>query len=346
MPRMPKQAAVSLAISVNRCTPRIKTNPLGLTGQGPDGILPGAETLYGTRSPLLGVHHRRLPTKTTIPSLSRAGARTSSCPRRLFAPGFLPRQIRRAVLCLALASVLLGLYNVVPAYIASQEVAIAASAARQGVPPRWLAAVFYNEILGTEDAVLQEILPGESGAAPALRQVLLGLHFCTLKQVQWQTKSAMALLGGDPTLGPAGIRVTVGREIRREVKVAGGSYIESGWLERPSMVLDLVNPATALEYLAGNLRRGQDRLVWTQRGDWAASARWHNTGVVYDSAIVRPADWVKGSRYIARVEEYLPEIARLMGDEWPNDMDAADWPVMGWGNSGQALRWPPVFVAQ
>jgi hypothetical protein len=274
---------------------------------------------------------------TTL-TLWPAGSRPMSCPRQLLAQGWLFGTTQLIALCLISLSILLGLYAVVPAYVASQTGAIAASAAHQGVPPAWLAAVFYNEILGTEDAVLQELLPGDSEPLPALRQVLLGLHFCTLKQVQWLAKSAMALMGGDPTLGPAGIRVTVGREIRREVRVVGGYYIGSGWLERPSMVLDLVDPATALEYLAGNLRRGQQRLVWAQRGDWAASARWHNTGVVYDSAIVRPADWDKGSRYVARVEEYLSEVALLVQNELPPEVNATDRPPRGWGRDGQAFR--------
>lgn len=282
---------------------------------------------------------------TTL-TLWHADSRTVSCPRPFLARSWLLRAIQLIALCLLPTSVLLGLYDIVPAYVASQTGAIAASAAHQGVPPSWLAAVFYNEILGTEDAVLQEILPGDSEPMPALRQVLLGLHFCTLKQLQWQAKSAMALMGRDPTLGPAGIRVTVGREIRREVRVVGGYYIGSGWLERPSMVLDLISPATALEYLAGNLRRGQERLVWAQRGDWAASARWHNTGVIYDSPIVRPADWDKGSRYVARVEEYLSETAPLVQNELPPDVNATARPPRGWGRDGQASRWPPTFVAQ
>ncbi len=282
---------------------------------------------------------------TTV-TLRRADSRTVSSPRPFLARRWLLRAIQLIALCLLSTSILLGLYGVVPAYVASQTGAIAASAAHQGVPPPWLAAVFYNEILGTEDAVLQEILPGDSEPMRALRQVLLGLHFCTLKQIQWQTKSAMALMGRDPTLGPAGIRVTVGREIRREVRVVGGYYIGSGWLERPSMVLDLVNPATALEYLAGNLRRGQERLVWAQRGDWAASARWHNTGVLYDSAIVRPADWDKGSRYVARVEEYLPELTPLVQNELEAEVDATARPPRGWGRDGQAFGWPPTSVAQ
>lgn len=282
---------------------------------------------------------------TTL-TLRRVHSRTISCPRPLLARKWLLRATRLITLILLSTSILLGLYGVVPAYVASQTSAIAASAAHQGVPSSWLAAVFYNEILGTEDAVLQDILPGDSEPMPALRQVLLGLHFCTLKQAQWQTKIAMALVGADPTVGPAGIRVSVGRQIQREVRVVGGYYIGGGWLERPSMVLDLVNPATALEYLAGNLRRGQERLVWSQRGDWAASARWHNTGVVYDSAIVRPADWDKGSRYVARVEEYLPELTPLVQNELKADVDATARPPRGLGRDGQASRWPPTSVVQ
>ncbi len=273
-----------------------------------------------------------------------SGRITSSRP--FFVRQWLLRATRLIAVALLTATGLWGLHGVVPAYIASQTSAIAASAAHQGVPPSWLAAVFYNEILGTEDAILQRILPGDSEPLPAVRQVLLGLHFSTLKQAQWQAKTATALLGGDPTVGPAGIRVSVGRDIRREVKIVGGSYVGSGWLERPSMLLDLLEPTTAVEYLAGNLRRGQERLAWNQRGDWAASARWHNTGVLYDSAIVRPADWDKGTKYVARVEEYLPEVAPLVQDNLEYDLEATARPPRGWGRDGQAARWPPASVAQ
>jgi hypothetical protein len=282
----------------------------------------------------------------TTRTLSRADFGPALAPRRLLAYGQLGHATQLFLFVIFSTSVFLGLYGIVPAYVASQTGAITAAAANQGVPSSWLAAVFYNEILGTEDAVLQEILPGDSGPMPAVRQALLGLHFCTLKQMQWQAKGAMALLGGDPTVGPAGIRVSVGREIRREVRLAGGYYTGSGWLERPSIILDLSNPATALEYLAGNLRRGQDRLVWSQRGDWAASARWHNTGVVYDSAIVRPADWDKGSKYVARVEQYLPEAGPPATSELEADLEVAARPPRGWGRDGQAFGWPPTSVVQ
>jgi hypothetical protein len=282
---------------------------------------------------------------TTL-TLWHAHSRVVSCPRLSLAQQWLPRASRLLAVCLLATSGLLGLYAVVPAYMSSQASAIAASAIHQGVPPSWLAAVFYNEILGTEDTVLQEILPGDSQPLPALRQVLLGLHFCTLKQVQWQTKTVMALLGSDPTVGPAGIRVTVGRQIQREVGAVGGRYIANGWLERPSMVLDLINPPTALEYLAGNLRRGQERLAWAQRGDWAASARWHNTGVVYDSEIVRPEDWEKGTRYIARVEEYLSEMAPLVRSQLPPDLNATGSTPGALARDGQAARRPLTSVVQ
>jgi hypothetical protein len=282
----------------------------------------------------------------TSQTLWNAGYRDALAPRLVLVQSWPRRATKLIGIVLLSTSIVLGLYGVVPAYLSSQTGPIAASAAEQGVPSSWLAAVFYNEILGTEDAVLREILPGDSWPIPALRQVLLGLHFCTLKQIQWQAKSAMALLGGDPTVGPAGIRVSVGREIRHEIRLTGGYYTWSGWLERPSMVLDLMDPATALEYLAGNLRRGQERLVWAQRGDWAASARWHNTGVVYDSAIVRPEDWDKGSRYVARVKEYLPEVVPPVISKLATDGNAAAQAPRGWGRDGQAFGWPPNSVAQ
>ncbi len=279
-------------------------------------------------------------------TLDTARSRPTSFSHPLLLRQWLLHATRLATLALLLATSGLALHEVVPAYLASQAGAIALSAAHQGVPPSWLAAVFYNELLGTEDAVLQQILPGDNAVVSAARQILLGLHFSTLKQAQWQAKTAIALLGGDPTVGPAGIRITVGREIRYETKIVGGNYVGAGWLERPSMVLDLLDPATAVEYLAGNLRRGQERLDWAQRGDWAASARWHNTGVLYDSDIVRPADWDKGTRYVARVEEYLPEVAPLVENEFEADVEATARPPRGWGRDGQASRWPPTSPAQ
>ena len=156
----------------------------------------------------------------------------------------------------------------------------------------------------------------------------------------------MALLGGDPTVGPAGIRVSVGREIRREVQIVGGNYVGSGWLERPSMVLDLLDPATALEYLAGNLRRGQERLAWSQRGDWAASARWHNTGVVYDSAIVRPADWDKGTGTSPASRSTFRRLPLWCRTNWSRTWTLPPGRLGGRGRDGQASRWPPASVAQ
>ena len=222
-------------------------------------------------------------------------------------------------------------------YLESRRDIIADSAARHGVPAAWLGAVLYNEMLGTEDCVLRSWLPGENAAAQTTRQVLLGLHFLTLKQLQYQTKTLLALLGADPTLGPAGIRVSVGREIRVDEPVVGGVYVADGWLERPSMVLDLNDPDMAVEYLAANLRRGQDRLSPLDRGDWAASARWHNTGVVYDSEIVRLPDWEKGSRYIQRVEGYLPQITAVLGLDGVDDMEATARPPRGWQKSDTVL---------
>ena len=87
------------------------------------------------------------------------------------------------------------------------------------------------------------------------------------------------------------------------------------------MILDLLNPGASVEYLAANLKRGQERLAGQDRGNWAASARWHNTGVVYDSAIVRRPDWEKGSRYINQVEGYLPQVAPLLAARLPAGQD-------------------------
>lgn len=220
---------------------------------------------------------------------------------------------RALAVCLVLANTLIVAHGIVPAYLGAQSGAILASAERHGVPPSWLAAVLYNEMLGTEDAVLRSVLPGDDAPHRTARSIILGLHFMSLKQAQWQAKSVFAMSGANPTLGPTGIRVTVGREIHAETKVGSGLYSADGLLERPSLIADLSNPASAIEYLAANLERGQQRLALEDRGDWEASARWHNTGVVYDSAIVLPEDWAKGSRYIARVHSSLPMVEALLG---------------------------------
>lgn len=215
-----------------------------------------------------------------------------------------PSSILTAASVLLLLVIALG-YGAVPTYLAGQASSIEVSAARHGVPDRWLSAVLYTEMLGTESQVLERLLPGDSAIPVSARQTLLGIHFLTLKQAQWQAKAFLALLGMDPTIGPAGIRVSVGREIRTELGIGTGWYVSDGLLERTSMIADLTSPATAVEYLAANLQRGQERLAVSDRGDWSASARWHNTGVVYNSAIVRPEDWIKGSLYIERVESNL-----------------------------------------
>ncbi len=216
-----------------------------------------------------------------------------------------------------IALILMAASPIVPAYIAAQSDQIVHSAERHTIPSSWLAAVLYNEMLGTEDRLLHRLIPGQDAISSTVRQGLLGLHLLTVKQLHWGVKTAVALLGGDPTLGPAGIRVSVGREIRREMSLEGGVYQPQGWAERFSMILDLLNAGASVEYLAANLQRGQERLAGQDRGKWAASARWHNTGVVYDSAIVRRPDWEKGSRYINQVEGYLPQVAPLLAASLP-----------------------------
>jgi hypothetical protein len=220
---------------------------------------------------------------------------------------------RRFLLAAALLAVAVAAASpIVPAYMSAQSDQIAASATRHNLPPSWVAAVLYNEMLGTEDRIARQLIPGDGPASVLARQGLLGLDLVTVKQLHWGAKTLLALLGGNPTLGPAGIRVTVGREIRAEVSLEGGAYAGDGWAERASMILDLVSASTSIEYLAGNLERGQARLALPDRGDWGASARWHNTGVVYDSAIVRRADWDKGNRYVAQVKGFLPQVAPLL----------------------------------
>jgi hypothetical protein len=97
------------------------------------------------------------------------------------------------------------------------------------------------------------------------------------------------------------------------------------------MVLDLARPSTAIEYLAGNLQRGQARLQWQDRGDWATSARWHNTGVIYNSKIVQIEDWNKGTRYVAQVQGYLPEVSALLASAAKDSRDSSPpGPVGAW----------------
>lgn len=212
---------------------------------------------------------------------------------------------------------------VVPGYFHAIDEAIMRSAARHGVPPYWLAAVLYNEMLGTEDRFLRQMLPGEDAFSSTLRHGLLGLDLLVLKPIHWGGEAFLALAGADPTIGPTGIRVSVGREIWTEQPLAGARYRPTGWAERPSMILDLLDPFTAVEYLAANLRRAQERLRWEDRGDWAVSARWHNTGVIYDSEIVRREDWQKGSLYVERVKGYLPQVTVWLGLPTDSLVDAA-----------------------
>jgi len=207
---------------------------------------------------------------------------------------------------LVVAALLVAAAPTVPQFMAAQQPAIAASAQRHGIPPTWLAAVLYNEMLGTEDRLLHRLLPGDDGLSQTLREGLLGLHFLTVKRVWWNLKALADLAGADTTLGPACLRVSVGREIRAEVAVTGGAYQTQGLWERPSLIRDLSDPATAIEYLAANLARGQRRLTPADYGDWAASARWQNTGLLYRRPDVPASLWEKGSRYVAQVEAFLP----------------------------------------
>ena len=204
---------------------------------------------------------------------------------------------------------------VVPTFLALQRESIQLSAARHGVPPDVLAAVLYNEMLGQEYRFVSAAIPGEGPASRFLEDALLGWHFLTLKQAQWSAKALAALAGLNTTVGPTGIRVSVGREIRSEVPVAGGCYRPSGLAERPSLVLDLTSPATAIEYLAANLERGRLRSSPEQAGDWAPLARWHNTGLTGDRPDVPRPVWEKGTRYVARVQTVRPFVANYIDIE-------------------------------
>lgn len=219
---------------------------------------------------------------------------------------------RCVALVVALGFLLLAARPVVPAYMMTQRANIVASAQRHGIQPEVLAAVLYNEMLGQEYRFLSTVIPGDNGVSQILRESLLGWHFLTLKQAQWTLKGAGALLGLNTTVGPTGIRVSVGREIRREIFVNGGDYQPLGLAERPSLVLDLMATPVAIEYLAANLQRGERRATLAQVDDWSLCARWHNTGVTEYSPDVPRRIWDKGTQYVSRVETFLPEMTALL----------------------------------
>lgn len=220
--------------------------------------------------------------------------------------------LRLALGFFLVVSLVLAVVPVVPIFVSLHTETIRSSAERHGIAPEWLTAVLYNEMLGQEDRLLHRLMPGDGPLAQGVRNAALGWHFLTLKQVQWWTKAGFALAGSDTTLGPTGIRVSVGREIRAEESIGGGHYVMQGWLERPSLVLDLAGIDTSIEYLAANLERGQERAGQGRWGDWRPSARWHNTGLVADRPDVPRPIWDKGTRYVARVEAFLPQSAQLL----------------------------------
>jgi hypothetical protein len=232
---------------------------------------------------------------------------------------------------IAVGALLLAAGPVVPAYMMAQRQYIVASAERHGLRADVVAAVLYNEMLGVEHRFIGALVPGDNAVAQALREGLLGWHFLTLKQAQWGGKGLIALAGGNTTVGPTGIRVSVGREIRHEVTVAGGRYQWQGLAERPSLVLDLMATPTAIEYLAANLERGLRRTNADQAGDWTALARWHNTGLTADRADVSRNVWNKGTRYVARVQIFLPGMTAML-----NQPATPLWRVMLSGSSAPA----------
>jgi hypothetical protein len=97
-----------------------------------------------------------------------------------------------------------------------------------------------------------------------------------------------------------------------EVSVYGAHYVPRGLAERPSLISDLTNSSTAIEYLAANLERGALRASSNQAGDWTVLARWQNTGLTAYRAGVPRAVWDKGSRYVARVQEFLPQVSAVL----------------------------------
>jgi hypothetical protein len=228
---------------------------------------------------------------------------------------------RRLLLCyrtiaivVVLAFLFLAARPVVPYYMTAQREYILASAQRHNIAPDVLAAVLYNEMLGQESRFLRTVIRGDGAVSKAIRESLLGWHFLTLKQAQWGLKGAAAFGGLNTTVGPTGIRVSVGREIRREIYVDGGRYQPLGLGERPSLVLDLMSTSQSIEYLAANLQRGERRATLSQVDDWTVCARWHNTGVTeYSPSVPRPV-WDKGTNYVARVSMFLPEMTGLLHD--------------------------------
>jgi hypothetical protein len=237
------------------------------------------------------------PTTVSAPALRRAAASRSVSPY---------------IVTLVIIGLLFSLRLVVPTFVASQRQAILFSAQRHDVPPDVLAAVFYNEMFGQEARLLHTAIPGDSDLASAVRDSLLGIDFLTIKQLQIGVKCMAALAGANTTIGPAGIRISVGREIESETTIAGSRHQLTGLAERPSLIADLMSPSTAMEYLAANLQRGMRRAAPEQAGDWTVSARWHNTGVISDRPDVPRPVWNKGSRYIARVQTFQPEVRLLL----------------------------------
>jgi len=205
--------------------------------------------------------------------------------------------------------------QVIPLYLQAHSRIIIASAERHHVSAEWLTAVLYNEMLGTEDRLLRTLIPGDDGLSQTIRNALLGWHFLTIKQAQWAAKAGLALLGLDTTVGPTGIRVSVGREIQREEGVPVGSYRPYGLLERPTMVADLMRLDVAIDYLAANMARGQRRAGLLETDDWSAAARWHNTGLVGNEPSAPRPIWDKGTRYVEYVRGYLSVAAKIVPAE-------------------------------
>ena len=246
-----------------------------------------------------------------------AACNRGNAPTTVFAPTLQRTSMGRSIsLCLGLlviVSLLSSLRLAVPAFMASQRQALLLSAQRHDIPPDVLAAIFYNEMFGQETRLLRSVIPGDSALASNVRESALGLHFLTTKQLQIGLKCMAAVAGANTTIGPAGIRISVGREIERETSIAGSHYRQSGLAERPSLVVDLMSPATAIQYLAANLRRGIRRAGPELAGDWTVSARWHNTGIISDRPDVPRPVWDKGSQYITRVQTFRPEVRSLLG---------------------------------
>jgi len=211
-----------------------------------------------------------------------------------------------------------GASGIVEWQLQNQAATIAVHSQAHRLSPALTGAILRNEMLGTEEQLLHALLPGADPVRQLARDGLLGLHFLTIKQAHWNIKAGLALAGVNTTVGWASIRPSVGQEILDEVAVSGANTRPAGLAGHVWLIRELTTPQRAIAYLAANLERGSDRLPPTQRDDWTALARWHNTGVMTLTPDVPPALWAKGSNYVLRVGFYLEAMSHTARSQWPD----------------------------